>query len=148
MIKYATTYIYRKDVGGIISQMEYSLLTDVYPPLEATDFLRLTKDELAARVNALEEQIGICDDYERKNNFIIEDEFMTGMIVMWSGTEVPAEWALCDGQNGTPDLRGRFIVGQDPNSLEYNNIGNIGGGGCGTANSRPDSCALARTENI
>ena len=32
---------------------------------------------------------------------------------MWSGSvdEIPPKWALCDGQNGTPDLRGRFIVG-------------------------------------
>lgn len=36
-----------------------------------------------------------------------------GMICMWSGsaTAVPAGWALCDGTNGTPDLRDRFIVG-------------------------------------
>ena len=36
-----------------------------------------------------------------------------GVIVMWSGeaTAVPAGWALCNGENGTPDLRDRFIVG-------------------------------------
>lgn len=34
-------------------------------------------------------------------------------IVMWSGSvaNVPAGWAICDGGNGTPDLRGRFVVG-------------------------------------
>jgi hypothetical protein len=37
----------------------------------------------------------------------------TGVIVMWSGTvaSIPAGWALCNGTNGTPDLRDRFIVG-------------------------------------
>ena len=37
----------------------------------------------------------------------------TGIICMWSGAvdQVPAGWALCDGENGTPDLRDRFIVG-------------------------------------
>lgn len=37
----------------------------------------------------------------------------SGVITMWSGAAdaVPAGWALCDGQNGTPDLRDRFIVG-------------------------------------
>lgn len=36
-----------------------------------------------------------------------------GGIIMWSGAinQIPAGWALCNGQNGTPDLRGRFIVG-------------------------------------
>lgn len=37
-----------------------------------------------------------------------------GGIVMWSGARVPDGWALCDGTNGTPDLRGRFIVGTGP----------------------------------
>ncbi|MBI5409164.1 MAG: hypothetical protein HZA14_07350 [Nitrospirae bacterium] len=36
-----------------------------------------------------------------------------GVIVMWSGSiaSIPSGWALCDGANGTPDLRDRFIVG-------------------------------------
>lgn len=36
-----------------------------------------------------------------------------GGIIMWSGTvaTIPANWALCNGLNGTPDLRDRFIVG-------------------------------------
>lgn len=36
-----------------------------------------------------------------------------GVIVMWSGSiaNIPAGWVLCDGTNGTPDLRDRFIVG-------------------------------------
>lgn len=36
-----------------------------------------------------------------------------GGIIMWSGAvdAVPAGWALCNGQNGTPNLMDRFIVG-------------------------------------
>jgi microcystin-dependent protein len=36
-----------------------------------------------------------------------------GGIIMWSGavTQIPTGWALCDGLNGTPDLRDRFVVG-------------------------------------
>ncbi|UCH62330.1 MAG: hypothetical protein JSU77_11055 [Fidelibacterota bacterium] len=37
----------------------------------------------------------------------------SGVIVMWSGSlaNIPSAWALCDGTNGTPDLRDRFVVG-------------------------------------
>ncbi|MFC1546812.1 hypothetical protein ACFL4O_03735, partial [bacterium] len=36
-----------------------------------------------------------------------------GGIILWSGSieSIPAGWALCNGSNGTPDLRDRFIVG-------------------------------------
>jgi len=43
--------------------------------------------------------------------------FTAGMIVMWNGTtdKIPSGWALCNGQNGTPDLRDRFIVSSGTN---------------------------------
>lgn len=38
---------------------------------------------------------------------------MKGIIVLWSGAivDIPSGWHLCDGTQGTPDLRNRFIVG-------------------------------------
>jgi microcystin-dependent protein len=37
----------------------------------------------------------------------------TGGIIMWSGSiaSIPSGWALCNGSNGTPDLRDKFVVG-------------------------------------
>ncbi|MCA0350386.1 MAG: hypothetical protein LCH85_00190 [Chloroflexi bacterium] len=37
----------------------------------------------------------------------------SGTINMWSGADnaLPGGWVLCNGQNGTPDLRNRFVVG-------------------------------------
>ncbi len=37
----------------------------------------------------------------------------SGTIILWHGTiaSIPSGWRLCDGSNGTPDLRNRFIVG-------------------------------------
>jgi microcystin-dependent protein len=36
-----------------------------------------------------------------------------GIICMWSGSiaTIPAGWYLCDGTNGTPNLRDRFVIG-------------------------------------
>ena len=43
--------------------------------------------------------------------------FVQGMIIMWSGAAntIPSGWALCDGQNGRPDLRNRFVIGAGGN---------------------------------
>jgi len=39
--------------------------------------------------------------------------FPAGGIIIWSGATgaVPSGWYICDGTNGTPDLRSKFIVG-------------------------------------
>lgn len=44
---------------------------------------------------------------------VIAKAIPVGTILSWSGSvdSIPTGWALCDGQNGTPDLRGRFIIG-------------------------------------
>jgi microcystin-dependent protein len=46
----------------------------------------------------------------------------TGVIVAWTGKTPPAGWALCDGTNGTPNLKDRFIFGAGAQ-----NIGTSGG---------------------
>lgn len=42
-----------------------------------------------------------------------DDSLPVGSIIMWSGTLnlILEDWQLCDGTNGTPDLRGRFVMG-------------------------------------
>jgi len=39
--------------------------------------------------------------------------FIQGMILLWSGSvaSIPSGWLLCNGSNGTPDLRDKFIMG-------------------------------------
>jgi hypothetical protein len=45
--------------------------------------------------------------------FVITNGVPTGAILLWSGSvaSVPSGWNLCDGTNGTPNLRDRFVVG-------------------------------------
>ena len=50
---------------------------------------------------------------ENAINTTLEFVVPAGGIIMWSGStaSIPSGWAICDGNNGTPDLRDRFVVG-------------------------------------
>lgn len=61
-----------------------------------------------------------------------------GAISMWAGSLEKFDntgkgkgeldgWALCNGANNTPDMRGRFVVGLDPLVTEYNEPNKTGG---------------------
>lgn len=41
--------------------------------------------------------------------------FPTGIVLIFHGNRenIPLGWALCDGANDTPDLRGRFVLGSN-----------------------------------
>ena len=65
------------------------------------------------------EQITSTDDMTASGtvtaaNFIGNGVIPIGGIIMWSGTDsnVPSNWALCNGSNGTPNLIDKFIVGR------------------------------------
>jgi hypothetical protein len=49
-----------------------------------------------------------------------------GGIILWSGTIalIPSSWQLCDGSNGTIDLRDKFVIGatQDNASVAKTNV--------------------------
>jgi len=51
--------------------------------------------------------------WDRVNAYVVPIGVPDGGIIMWSGSiaAIPPSFALCDGNNGTPDLRDRFIVG-------------------------------------
>jgi hypothetical protein len=53
------------------------------------------------------------DNTQIATTAFVRDIIPTGIISMWSGSiaTIPSGWFLCDGSNGTPDLRNRFVVG-------------------------------------
>lgn len=86
------------------------------------DISTITNAALNESLNTFKNSVNAAlTDIQQGSNF----KFIRGMIMMWSGTiaEIPAGWALCDGQNGTPNLRNRFIVGAGGSY----NVGNTGG---------------------
>jgi len=60
------------------------------------------------------------------NKAYVDNSIPIGGIIMWSGTvaSIPVNWRLCNGSNGTPDLRNRFIVGvsNDSGGTPYTTI--------------------------
>jgi len=60
---------------------------------------------------------------------LLQQSTPVGGIIMWSGAinEIPEGWKLCDGDMGTPNLSGRFIVGYNASDVDYNAIGKVGG---------------------
>lgn len=48
-----------------------------------------------------------------------------GGVILWSGglLDIPTGWVLCDGNNGTPNLTDKFVVGAGDNYA----VGDAGG---------------------
>lgn len=62
-------------------------------------------------------------------NGITNSEVPSGLIAMWSGAtnDPPDGWVFCDGTNGTPNLKNRFILGASGDSPTTPNPGQTGG---------------------
>ena len=64
----------------------------------------------------------LLDGYQL--NQILGNSLPIGAICIWKGSigTIPSGWAVCNGSNGTPDLRDRFIMGSN-----LSEIGQTGG---------------------
>lgn len=68
------------------------------------------------------EGLEAADNLQSVVNYIQTNLVPKGMIVAYNGTTPPPGWAICNGSNGTPDLRDRFIVGAG-NSMRHKTAG-------------------------
>ncbi|GAI30946.1 unnamed protein product [marine sediment metagenome] len=58
-------------------------------------------------------------------SILLPPDYMIGAIIIWDTSRgpVPASWQVCDGTNGTPDLRHRFVQG----AANFGEVGDTGG---------------------
>jgi hypothetical protein len=87
--------------------------------------LFILKPKYDSEIEILKENIKILKDEISQETNKLNNLFSKGMIIAWYGEidKIPENWTICDGTNGTPDLRNRFIIG----SSEKINFGTNGG---------------------
>ena len=63
--------------------------------------------------NSLNDDAVTAAKVENAINTTLEFVVPAGGIIMWSGatSAIPSGWALCDGNNGTPNLTNKFVIG-------------------------------------
>ena len=104
------------NLGGV--KIGNSIQADAYGVISTIQDIRTTANPTFNSVNVATQVV--IPNAPTQNNHAAnkayvdsKDNFPVGGIIMWSGSiaSIPIKWALCDGANGTPDLRNRFIVG-------------------------------------
>lgn len=79
----------------------------------STDSVSQSDDHLRTIKLALKNTFGNLDGPVTATPDQLNYPVPKGAILMWSGlvVNIPAGYGLCDGTQGTPDLRGKFVMG-------------------------------------
>jgi microcystin-dependent protein len=65
---------------------------------------------LGDNVNVTQLDTEVFNIHTQITNVILPYLVQPGTIVAFNSVNAPTGWLICDGSNGTPDLRGRFIM--------------------------------------
>lgn len=97
----------------IVNNGNFNVMLGDYTPLPATLFAAHPNTFLGIKVGTDTEMLPRQRVASVGYSFVAGNGIPKGGIIMWSGSlnQIPEGWALCDGSNGVPDLRDRFVVG-------------------------------------
>ena len=118
------------------SSEDFSNCTLVIDPL--TIIIRRIKDFAADHDGEIVSMINFSFAYTDSRQMLPK-----GIISMFQGSKVPAGWAICDGANGTPDLRDKFILSGALSEIgEHNNKQIDKSGGSYTLSQQSESTSM------
>jgi hypothetical protein len=100
-----------KIIKGTEIDVEFSAIATAIASKADTNSPTFTGSPLAPTANAGTSNTQIATTAFVQN--AVAGGFPSGGIIMWSGSiaSIPSGWLLCNGSNGTPDLRDRFVIG-------------------------------------
>jgi len=111
--------------GEHIASLAWATVTDVPDGFAdgIDDDTQLSADEVMAFVES-EPMVLSSGSTIGGQPIAIGADLPEGTVAMWQGSGVPEGWSLCDGSDGTPDLRDRFVIGAGGS----HGVGSTGGG--------------------
>ena len=85
-----------------------SLQTQVYSNAKVASYMLINTAKITAQTQSTDD-----DSTAVATTAFVYNHMPAGIIVMWNSSvaTIPTGWQLCNGTNGTPDLRDRFVIG-------------------------------------
>lgn len=107
-----------------INQLDQAAPDGLDPKSQGDDHLRLIKKAIKQTFPNITGPVSATQD--NLNALLAVGTIPTrGMIQMWYGDKavVPAGWLLCDGNNGTPNLLNKFVMGAGAPNIVQGTVG-------------------------
>lgn len=108
----------------ITAQVGEQIITDDHRVL-----LGIELDEWGHPINAIPQNLDEWYYTKPEVDAIVSGHTPIDSIIMFpkSPSEIPDGWFLCNGENNTLNLNGRFPVMYDPSNTDYDTVGKLGG---------------------
>ena len=74
-------------------------------------------------MNTIFNNVTLFQQTNQSSSFYSRDKLINKKIRIWCSNTLPTGYGWCDGTNGTPDLRDKFIIGINPTTHNLQTIG-------------------------